>query len=43
MRGFIEYMKNEKRKAANTLIAYERDLTAFEKYLAGRGTDSLEK
>ena len=36
-------MKNEKRKAANTLIAYERDLTAFEKYLAGRGTDSLEK
>ena len=43
MRGFIEYMKNEKRKAANTLIAYERDLKAFEKYLAGRGTDSLEK
>ena len=43
MREFIEYMKNEKRKAANTLIAYERDLTAFEKYLAGRGTDSLEK
>lgn len=36
-------MKNEKRKAANTLIAYERDLTAFGKYLAGRGTDSLEK
>lgn len=43
MRGFIEYMKNDKRKAANTLIAYERDLTAFEKYLAGRGTGSLEK
>ena len=43
MRDFIEYMKNEKRKAANTLIAYERDLKAFEKYLAGRGTDSLEK
>ena len=43
MRGFIDYMKNEKRKAANTLIAYERDLKAFEKYLAGRGTDSLEK
>ena len=36
-------MKNEKRKAANTLIAYERDLKAFEKYLAGRGTGSLEK
>ncbi len=43
MRGFIDYMKNEKHKAANTLIAYERDLTAFAKYLAGRGTDSLEK
>ncbi len=43
MRGFIEYMKNEKRKAANTLIAYERDLKAFEKFLAGRGTDCLEK
>ena len=43
MRGFIDYMKNEKRKAANTLIAYERDLKAFEKFLAGRGTDSLEK
>lgn len=43
MREFIDYMKNEKRKAANTLIAYERDLTAFGKYLAGRGTDSLEK
>ena len=43
MREFIEYMKNEKRKAENTLIAYERDLTAFEKYLAGRGTGSLEK
>lgn len=43
MRGFIDYMKNEKRKAENTLIAYERDLNAFEKYLAGRGTDSLEK
>ncbi len=36
-------MKNDKRKAENTLIAYERDLTAFEKYLAGRGTDSLSK
>ena len=42
MREFIEYMKNEKRKAENTLIAYERDLNAFEKYLAGRGTAGLE-
>ena len=41
MRDFIDYMKNEKHKAANTLIAYERDLTAFEKFLEGRGTASL--
>ena len=41
MRDYIEYMKNEKRKAENTLVAYERDLKAFEKYLAGRGVGSL--
>ncbi|MBQ3291471.1 MAG: tyrosine-type recombinase/integrase [Mogibacterium sp.] len=42
MRDFIEYMRTEKRKAKNTLIAYERDLTAFEKYLRSRGTDGLD-
>ena len=42
MRDFIDYMKNEKRKAENTLIAYERDLNAFEKYLTGRGAKGLE-
>jgi integrase/recombinase XerD len=41
MRDYIEYMKNEKRKAENTLVAYERDLKAFEKFLAGRGVGSL--
>lgn len=41
MRDYIEYMKNEKRKAENTLVAYERDLKAFEKFLASRGVDSL--
>ena len=41
MRDYIEYMKNEKHKAENTLVAYERDLRAFEKFLAGRGIDSL--
>ena len=41
MREFIEYMKNEKRKAENTLIAYERDIKAFEKYLMGRGSKGL--
>ena len=43
MLEFIEYMKTEKRKAENTLIAYKRDLTAFEKYLSSRGIGSLEK
>lgn len=43
MREFIEYMKNEKHKAENTLIAYERDLKAFEKYLSGRGIQSLDQ
>jgi len=41
MREFIEYMRNEKRKAENTLIAYERDLLAFEKYLNSRGAKGL--
>lgn len=37
MSDFIDYLKNEKGKAENTLIAYQRDITAFEKYLAERG------
>lgn len=37
MREFIEYLKTEKGKAENTLIAYQRDLNAFEKYLNERG------
>ncbi len=41
MRDYIEYMRNEKRKAENTLVAYERDLKAFEKFLAARGVESL--
>ena len=41
MREFIEYMRNEKRKAENTLIAYERDLLAFEKFLNSRGAKGL--
>ena len=42
MRDFIEYMKKERRKADNTLTAYERDLAAFEKYLVSRGHKGLE-
>ena len=42
MYDFIEYMKNEKHKAENTLIAYQRDIIAFEKYLKERGSNGLE-
>ena len=37
MRDFIEHLKREKNKAENTLIAYQRDISAFEKYLGDRG------
>ncbi|MBQ6456050.1 MAG: tyrosine-type recombinase/integrase [Mogibacterium sp.] len=41
MRDYIEYMKKEKRKTDNTLVAYERDLKAFEKFLMARGSSGL--
>lgn len=34
MKEFIEYLKNDKHKAGNTLIAYERDIKAFEEFLS---------
>lgn len=42
MRDFIEYLRKEKRKAENTLIAYERDLKAYGKFLATRGIDDID-
>ena len=42
MRDFLDYMKNDRKKAENTLIAYERDLKAFEKFLKDRGPKGLE-
>lgn len=41
MDAFIEYLKNTKNKAENTLVAYRRDLKAFEVFLEGRGGKSL--
>ena len=41
MREFIDYLRDEKGKAENTLIAYERDIDAFEKYLRERSGKSL--
>ena len=43
MREFIECMKNEKRKAANTIRAYERDLIAFDSFLKERGSAGLHE
>lgn len=37
MREFLEHLRNDKNKAENTIIAYERDIAAFEKYLKERG------
>lgn len=34
MKEFLEYLKTEKHKAGNTLIAYERDIKAFESFLS---------
>lgn len=42
MQEFLDYMKNEKHKAENTLVAYRRDLTAFEKFLRDRGAGGLD-
>ena len=41
MKAFIEYLKTEKHKAENTLIAYGRDLSAFESFLLARNDKGL--
>lgn len=43
MNEFIEYLKNDKHKAPNTVVAYGRDIKAFNKYLKSRGIDNLMK
>ncbi len=43
MDAFIDYLKNTKNKAENTLVAYRRDLQAFETFLQGRGEKSLDQ
>lgn len=42
MQDFIDYMKNAKGKADNTLIAYRRDIEAFMNFLSGRGIEDLD-
>lgn len=41
--GFMTYLQEEKKTSANTCEAYERDINAFEKFLQGRGCESLPK
>ncbi|MBQ0005253.1 MAG: tyrosine-type recombinase/integrase [Clostridiales bacterium] len=41
MKDFLEYLKNEKRKADNTILAYRRDLESFEAFLEGRNGRAL--
>lgn len=41
--SFITYLKNEKRMAGNSLLAYKRDIVAFEKFVNQRGIKNLEE
>lgn len=34
MKEFIEYLRNDKHKSENTLVAYERDIKSFEEFLS---------
>lgn len=38
---FIDYLKNEKKLAANSLDAYGRDIRDFQQFLSGRGVEDL--
>lgn len=42
MSEFIDYLRDEKKKAENTLIAYERDLNGFRNYLNSRGITDMD-
>ncbi len=42
MKTYLDYLKNEKRKAPNTLLAYERDLRGFADFLEERGKTLYE-
>lgn len=41
MKDFIEYLKTEKHKSDNTLIAYRRDIEGFERFLADKRSKSI--
>ncbi|MCQ2567541.1 MAG: tyrosine-type recombinase/integrase [Mogibacterium sp.] len=41
MKDFIEYLKTEKHKSKNTLIAYRRDIEGFERFLTDKRSKSI--
>lgn len=41
MNEFIKYLEDEKHKAPNTIVAYGRDIRAFDRYLKSRDVDFL--
>ena len=43
MREFLDYLKTNKHKAENTVIAYQRDIKAFENYLAESRSKGLDE
>ncbi len=42
MKAYLDYLKNEKKKATNTLLAYERDIRGFADFLEERGKQLTE-
>ncbi len=41
MKEFLDYIKNEENKAENTILAYKRDISAFESFLEKREIPNL--
>ena len=42
IRSFSDYLRNSKNTSENTILAYSRDILAFEKYLSKKGKELLE-
>lgn len=43
MKEFLEYLKNNKNASENTLVAYERDIKAFERFLSDTRAKFLDE
>ena len=42
IRSFSDYLRDSKNTSENTILAYSRDILAFEKYLDMKGKELLE-